>query len=358
MIQTIKGVLALKTVANAFKNSIAKFFIFGLFFVNNLMSEQPSRFKILLVHGTFARTSTWYREGGAFFEQLKQWAQEKSITLELCSFKWSGALSASKRLEAAVELVQFLVQEFGQEDSLVKKIMIGHSHGANVIFLATQMLALAQQEAPFAIRFLHELANTCIMQEKNYPESVEESIMRSLEESQDPEPNNYSDPENLEATGDLQNFVDSLGKKLSAIFSVKRSLQNPIIIDEIFALGSPIDATTYFPAIQSVKRVFSLYSEGDKIQTYSAQFKRKFADFAKLELAKNFITDLKITCGKNLKNLGCEHPKHLDLNSGFIGRWLLELPRLIPSVLPSSNNAQHAWIHFFKDFSRPLPKSI
>jgi hypothetical protein len=317
-------------------------------------------FKAILVHGTFARNSTWYREGGAFFEALKIWAEKKAVGLELVSFKWSGALSASKRLEAAAQLVQTIASEF---DNLtdIKKILIGHSHGANVIFLATQMLEILQK-TPFSLAAdLEILVDRCLLQDSCFPDSEQQARIRSLQNQDNDDTALLED----EFRGDYVDQVAELKQKLltqltHAMCSSRNDIE-PFRLDEIYALGTPIDADTYWPAASTVKKVYSLYSDGDGVQTYSAQFRRKFADFENFKPSRNFIVDLKVTFGRDPKTIGIEQPKHLQLNNEVVGRWLFEIPAFFScsateTVSPCS--CKKAWLHFFKDLSRPHPKVV
>jgi hypothetical protein len=94
----------------------------------------------LLVHGTFARTDTWWQPGGDFHSYLLA-----DVLHDLYAgadrFDWSGGYSDAARLLAASDL-QAWVGTHGVTDPLIA----GHSHGANVIFLATQ-LAVTMREA-------------------------------------------------------------------------------------------------------------------------------------------------------------------------------------------------------------------
>ena len=87
----------------------------------------------LLVHGTWARTDIWWQPGGDFHSYLLA-----SVLPDLYAgadrYDWSGSYSDAARLIAANEL-----QTWINDHSVTNPLIVGHSHGANVILLATQL---------------------------------------------------------------------------------------------------------------------------------------------------------------------------------------------------------------------------
>ena len=87
----------------------------------------------LLVHGTFARNATWWQPGGGFHGYL-----HANVLPDLYTgadrFEWSGGYSDAARQIAATDL-QAWINSHGVPDPLI----VGHSHGANVVLLATQL---------------------------------------------------------------------------------------------------------------------------------------------------------------------------------------------------------------------------
>src|SRR5262249_11295340 len=87
----------------------------------------------LLVHGTWARNESWWQPGGSFHNYL--FTQVLSdLYAAPDRFDWSGGYSDAARSIAANDLRQWL-SSHGAIDPLV----MGHSHGANVVMLATQL---------------------------------------------------------------------------------------------------------------------------------------------------------------------------------------------------------------------------
>lgn len=88
----------------------------------------------VVIHGTWAQQSSWYRAGGDFFEAIRNSMRELYIVDELISFSWSGKLGYRSHMQAA-----YLLAEKIMEYDFV--ILVAHSHGATVGILASQILA-------------------------------------------------------------------------------------------------------------------------------------------------------------------------------------------------------------------------
>jgi hypothetical protein len=86
----------------------------------------------LLVHGTFARTATWWQPGGDFHSFVLG-----TVRPDLYGapdrFDWSGGYSDAARALGAIQLRGWVnAHGLGGLD------VFGHSHGANIMMLATQ----------------------------------------------------------------------------------------------------------------------------------------------------------------------------------------------------------------------------
>jgi len=94
----------------------------------------------LLVHGTFARNQTWWQPGGDFHAYLLG-----NVLTDLYAgadrFDWSGGYSDAARLIAASKF-----QAWVSNHNVADPLTMGHSHGANVVFLTTQ-LGVTMREA-------------------------------------------------------------------------------------------------------------------------------------------------------------------------------------------------------------------
>lgn len=87
----------------------------------------------IIVHGTWAQHESWAQPGGDFFEELQQTVGPE---VRVVPFSWSGKNNHTERCRAAERLATFL-KKFPDSISVT---LIAHSHGANVCFLASQML--------------------------------------------------------------------------------------------------------------------------------------------------------------------------------------------------------------------------
>jgi len=96
-------------------------------------SDRPDTRTSLLVHGTFATNAAWWQPGGDFHTYLLQ-----QVLPDLYAgsdrFDWSGGYSDAARLIAASDLQSWLANHNEKNP-----LLMGHSHGANVISLATQL---------------------------------------------------------------------------------------------------------------------------------------------------------------------------------------------------------------------------
>ncbi len=323
--------------------------------------QATKHYKVFLVHGTFARGSTWYRPCGDFFKQLELWGKSKKITMDLRPFAWSGKLSAAARVNAAVDLVQELVKESQMLLPQTKTILIGHSHGGNVIFLASQMLALARQNSDKMRAKFNILIEQCFEAEKACSEASREFIYRSLHEETDSNEVDFLQAQDRPlSTAGLEVFKDVAFETLCKNLVTRGDDSENIVMDEVFVLGTPIDIKTYFPSHEVIKRLYSLYSIDDFVQVYSEQFKRRFSDFHDCQSCnKDFIVELRATFTSASDAIDVKDPTHLQLNNKAVGRWILEIPEIVPCFergRKTFNNFQYGWINFCTNLSRLYAK--
>jgi len=86
----------------------------------------------IIIHGTWARTSPWWKQGGSFWNYINP--QLSDLYKGPNPYSWSGGNSHSDRETAAKDLVTWI--KANPTNSLR---IITHSHGGNVCFLATRM---------------------------------------------------------------------------------------------------------------------------------------------------------------------------------------------------------------------------
>lgn len=94
----------------------------------------------IIIHGTWASQTTWYKEGGDFYTSLADNCHDDDTVI---SFTWSGKLDHKSRLFAGKELAKHL-QKLPLDSSI---IIVAHSHGANVGIIACQELSRKKNNA-------------------------------------------------------------------------------------------------------------------------------------------------------------------------------------------------------------------
>lgn len=328
------------------------FLLFLIFSLNsNLIfaaqeAKPTEKIIIFLVHGTFGKDSSWYQEKGSFFKAIKEWAiQTCNCDVEIKPFAWSGSLLASERLAAALNFSKKLIYEKSvSEHEITKFIVIGHSHGANIAFLATQLIYIASLKSNNEIeRGILKLVTECLTNE------TDKQLFKTC---------------NMLFLNQLiqKVFVNILTHEVNQLFGqeIRSEFEKTVSIEEIYALGAPIDIKRYFPEQNIVKKVYSFYSLGDKIQVYSNPFKRRFSEFDLLKNnSKEFITEIKITLAKNQNSKGSENPCHTQLYNPCIGRWICNTPQIIQENRSKEifvQNYSQFTMQFYSDLSRPIIK--
>lgn len=86
---------------------------------------------IMLVHGTWASDAEWYKPSGSFHAFIKP--QRPDLYSQPDFFRWSGGYSDGARNQGALDLRAWI--DARNEHGLD---LMGHSHGANVMMLATK----------------------------------------------------------------------------------------------------------------------------------------------------------------------------------------------------------------------------
>lgn len=94
-------------------------------------NAEPSH-SCLLVHGTFARTATWWQPGGDFHTYLRT-SFRPDVYNGSDRFSWSGGYSDEARLDGANQLYQWVTAH-----NLQGLDIFAHSHGCSVSMLANQ----------------------------------------------------------------------------------------------------------------------------------------------------------------------------------------------------------------------------
>lgn len=94
----------------------------------------------ILIHGTWGADCSWYVPEGDFFEALEETVCEKNSVV--VSFRWSGGCGHDSRVKAAQNLVK-LIKTYDESTAI---FIIAHSHGGNVVTLASHLLAQEEDD--------------------------------------------------------------------------------------------------------------------------------------------------------------------------------------------------------------------
>lgn len=101
---------------------------------NKFNSQSTYNRVYILIHGTWAIESSWSQVQGSFFESLN--TALKIIGAKLVNFSWTGNLNHQSRMQAGINLAK-LIESYPDN---TKISLIGHSHGANVGIIASNIL--------------------------------------------------------------------------------------------------------------------------------------------------------------------------------------------------------------------------
>ncbi len=222
---------------------------------------------VIVVHGSFAQSKTWWRPGGDFFDQLMVCALQKGH--EVVPFGWSGN-PTEKDITQAGQLLAWLILSYPAQEHI---IVIGHSHGGNVVNYATQV---AYQELEKRLQETHSLQPHMLM-----------DLVATLR-------------------------TTAVSEKDKAL-----ALGRKWLIDKIYLLGTPVGVKDCFPRMEIVGSVLNFYSRGDYVQQVLGMYGRTFPHHERL-------ANLEVTTGTTTQ--GRQQPGHFKLHSSTIGRWLLSIP--------------------------------
>lgn len=104
----------------------------------------------ILIHGTWGADCSWYVPTGDFFQALEGTVCGKNSVV--VPFRWSGGCGHDSRVQAAQNLVK-LIKTYHEKTAI---FIIAHSHGGNVVNLASQFLA-QEEDNKHRIRALFAL---------------------------------------------------------------------------------------------------------------------------------------------------------------------------------------------------------
>jgi hypothetical protein len=245
-------------------------FQIGVTIIFALSSAQPV---VILVHGSFASAAAWSRPGGDFFEALEK--QALTLNHKLINFCWSSMPLESEIKKAGESLAKLIASYPAQEEI----ILIGHSHGGNVILAASSHLTKQEPSTVF-----------------EFDKQVGIFVPKPLED-------------NLMHTFSLMHTTKTI---------------TPRHISKVFLLGTPIDTTKFTPDMTVIKNLILFYSDGDRIQSVLGAFNKTLPPHPGRINLKVEIPPL------DQRGMA---PTHSELHDTSIAHWILYIPEKMQQLM-------------------------
>ena len=317
---------------------VITFFLLLTFFSQTLCAV------VILVHGTFALHANWCSPGGDFYEELEKQARE--INQKIVPFLWSGALGSSAKIRAGHALSKLILSYPDNEEI----ILIGHSHGGNVINVASQLLNEAEHEERgsiittvyesllWTIPFFRQAATDLEEHELQEEEAEKKTIFAESEECESeeriiknqnytiveeyrPESEEVSESENKEEVEMYKNAIESLRND----FQLTRTTSKTYLIKKVFFLGTPVAPKLFSPEMSIIEELYNLYSTSDGIQSVLGLYGTIYEE-------QERIKNIKVKFKRKNKNKEYS-PGHSQLHNPMVATWLLSVPDIIKNRL-------------------------
>jgi len=318
----------------------------------------------ILVHGSFAANTSWYTHQGKFFQTLEE--QASKLNQKVVSFTWSGKPTIVNIVRGAEDLAK-LIASYPPEEEI---ILIGHSHGGNVINFASRLLndhveeIMEQQSIEEGFAEIFNILNKILTETETKEENQNsKNQKRTITQKQTlfsnlkPRKSSFvnTDPKTVSPSqkiaiyqkckSDIKNSIKKTIEKINNLNNNKLNLKNQSkkhLISKVFLLGTPVDMDLYAPCMRIIKNLYNFYSIGDSIQTVLGLYQQTYPQ-------TDGITNLRIL----IKNCGyfSHNPGHTQLHDVVIAKWILRIPDIFENFDPDNYGEI-----FFDDESNPLYK--
>lgn len=273
-------------------------------------SAQPI---VIIIHGSFASTTSWPQPDGAFFKEIEHQAHElgqKTIT-----FCWSGIPTDQEIIKGGKMLAQLITSYPDNE----KIITIGHSHGGNVINIASQLLyKLTSHEAPT----VQADVSSIVLEVPLIVTTTDLHLLTTTRTGSQAQ--NLAHQLIINEEEPFQNLMNQAFEELSSFsakFLTRSNVDYPI--DFSYLLGTPVNMGKFWPHMETIKKMILLYSDGDMIQPVLGMFEKSYPHHDRRANVKVKL----YTSGQS-----CKAPSHTDLHHPTIGRWLLCIPNILTQL--------------------------
>jgi hypothetical protein len=252
---------------------------------------------IILVHGSFACNESWWQAHGSFYQELAK--QAASVQEKLITHSWLGIPTDVHIIEAGKDLARIIIDLPPSEPV----VLIGHSHGGNIINVASKILydpkvvSAPPKPSSLLAEILHECAtNSSLLKEK----LVNDQLTQAIDEPR------------IEIM-QLKNAQISSGS-IKNLVSKKEILKaKEFQIDSVYLLGTPVDQINFAPCMHTIRHLYNFYSSGDQVQTVFGLFGRTYAHHER-------IANIHVTIDN-------KQPSHQELHHDLIARWILDIPK-------------------------------
>ncbi len=265
-------------------------YIFLYFFI--IASINYCSATIFLVHGSFAKNSTWYKPGGDFFQRI-----EAKYHGNIRPFSWSGSPLQSGIIEAAYDLAKEILETPANEAIT----LIGHSNGGNVIAYATSLIYFA-------------------VTPENDDDNASQRLLSLIDQAIDPE-NIIRSQQDLTDTVEYASIKTMLRDMYLTLYDIgqaRLTRSEDYVIKHVYMMGTPIHKHTFIVNMNVTKHVFNLYSEADYVQVLVGN--RTIPEHPRVT---NLHTHLVSESGETVL------PCHYTIHHEMVGKWVLKLPEVI-----------------------------
>jgi hypothetical protein len=267
---------------------------------------------VILVHGTLAQEMKWYRPGGKFYKELeKQALKQKQV---LVPFRWSGRLGERARINSAESLAKLIISYPKDE----KIILIGHSHGGNVINFASKLLfdpfenidASEKDISDFLDKHFSSLDNAIVLSGTKSKINMKKQAIDTW----------LSIRKIKLALKEKESFLE---KKKVRLWGKKK--EKKYQIDEVYLLATPVETIYYAPNMEVIGSLYNIFSLGDVVQPVGGLYKRMYSEQDRL-----WNIRLKIKEHRN--------PTHMQMHHSIIAKHLFEVRDLY--TLPEKSSKE------------------
>lgn len=275
------------------------FFISFSFFSNGI---------VILIHGSFANDSSWCKPGGDFYEVLSKKA--KLLDHKVVPFTWTGKLSDRDRFQGA-ECLAKMILSYPEDEEV---ILVGHSHGGNVINLASKLLYDPMQEVMSnywqdgGSQGINGFIDDILLH--NFSRFMVQILGDFRKPIQKKELYNKAYLRELKSL-----FL--LAWHNVQMFKKRNNIRKQYLINKVYLLATPVNYSVYSPYMRVINYLYNLYSFGDYIQPILGLYERTYIGFERL-------VNLRVI----LKGSGLfkdDNPTHKQMHDSEIAKSILSI---------------------------------